>query len=228
MKYQESAQQYSNRQENYQTGPNILMNSSPTNKFMAVASAAGFDLATSKKLFKLWDERKYNTEYQEKKDIHNWNYDPTFKSSRFGLPIFDRYIELQVSNTRLPVEERPTITLDIVFIEHKRKPVMVITTVPGKEFTIKEKLSGGDYELTLKGSLISEYSHNTPTDEATLLNEILSTDNAINISSRYINSILKVSQVIVKDFTIKEDSKYSNMMNFEIKLLSDEEEGILI
>lgn len=212
-----------------QSEANRIFQSDPANKFLAVASAAGITLDVAKKLFSLWKKQDLDPDWNEVKDVYHNDFDATYKSSlNYGLPIFDRYIELKVSPERSLTDVEDSLLLEIVFITAKRKPITINTVIPGKEYTIKEKLSGGDYDITLKGSIVSKNPYQFPNDEVKLMNDILSTDNLIDINSRYLNEVIGVLQVITKDFTLKEDSKFSNMANFEIHLLSDEIEGILI
>jgi Domain of unknown function (DUF6046) len=209
-----------------QTEPNRIMNSEVAKKFLAVSSAAGLSIDIAKRL--LWENQSGNEEWQEAKSIYEGTYDTTYQpSTSNGLPIFDRYIELEISNETGEVDIAK-IRLEIVFINVKRKPTVIYTMIPGKQYTIKEKLSSGDYEINLKGSIISKNPYRFPKEELNILDQILSTDNLINVSSSYLNNVLKVAQVVTKNYNFKEDNKFSNMANFEINFVSDEIEGILI
>jgi hypothetical protein len=220
MSYSLGVKQGANLLQNKQTPSNILKTNKLSSQFIASAAAVGITNDVAKRLFNQWTNFDSDEQYQEAKSIYEGTYDTSYKVSEMnGLPIFDRYVEL------IGEEE---MKLDIVFINTRRKPIMKIINIPGKNFSIKEKLSGGDVEIVLKGSLLSYNPYRYPAEKVKKITDLLDNTDNLKINSNYLNENLKITQVVVKDWFLKEDNKFSNIVNYTITLLSDEEEGISI
>lgn len=92
---------------------------------------------------------------------------------------------------------------------------ILMTKVQGRDLTRKEYISGGDYNITISGKIVSDYPDVYPTKEVVDLKNILKHKDVIECHSPFLN-IFEVYTILVTDYSIPQNEEYSNVQDYSI------------
>lgn len=118
------------------------------------------------------------------------------------------------------------IELEECVISVNQEKNIVITTLQGTNGTIKEYISDGDYQISVK-TAISSYEP-TQQQEATLeypkdriqeFTELLQKPQTLSVQSDFLN-IFGITSVVVTGFSLEQET-HTNRQTFHIEMLSD-------
>ena len=139
--------------------------------------------------------------------------------SDLNLPIWD-YIILQGIDdaTREPI----TFTFNIALIDITQTKNIVKTAVAGRNGTVKEYISDGDYQINIKAQIVHNAPDTYPINEIKNLKKILNVNiKTLSVYSKIINN-LGINECIVDSYTIAQsEAGMRNVQNVELNLLSD-------
>ncbi len=101
---------------------------------------------------------------------------------------------------------------------------IVVTALQGRDGTIKEYISKGDYQISIQ-TAVSSYDENGsdgswPREKVAKLTEYLNKDEAIAVQSDFLN-IFNIQSAVVKSYGLIQET-FSNRQSFAIEMLSDE------
>lgn len=134
----------------------------------------------------------------------------TAEYSYLGTPVFDvLYLDTEGDNLRI----------DTVLIELNRPKNIVKTSIQGIDGTVKEFISDGDYQISIKGMIVGE-SSDFPEDDIATLRDILDKKVSIRVTSKFMN-LFKIDDIVIVDRTFKQVEGFENIQMFEIQALSD-------
>lgn len=155
-------------------------------------------------------------DYAEQKDevanyMHGGSHDGTL-TSWLGTPIFSdfRFVKNQ------GVED---MYLETVLIDVAQTKNIVTTAITGRDGTIKEYISDGDYVINLKGALTTQGNAYPLVDVRDLLG-ILRKKETLSIVSEYLR-IFDIYNVVVTDYKFSQVEGFQNTQFFEINMISD-------
>ena len=146
-----------------------------------------------------------------------------------GNPITS-YLGSQVfSNLNLTKKTNPEfqVLIDTALFNVTNTKNIVTTAIQGRNGTVKEYISGGDYKITIRG-IISGYNGTYPQTQtankfvspvADLL-EICQENTALTVNSWYLNQF-DIYDIVVTDFTLGQNEGEFAVQTFEISALSD-------
>jgi hypothetical protein len=97
---------------------------------------------------------------------------------------------------------------------------IVTTAINGRNGTVKEYVSDGDYVISLTGSVVSP-DNIYPTAAVRALRELMSVPASLEFSCPFLEQF-DITNVVVTDFDFSETAGTRNMQAFTISLLSDE------
>lgn len=140
--------------------------------------------------------------------VNNW----------MGLPVF--------CDIRLPLENGEELILDTVLMTVNQQKNIIRTAIQGRPGTIKEYIAEGDYDVTIKGALVSPQSNDYPESLVRELNEILSRPESIDIVCDYLR-LFDIYRLTFTGFNFPQQVGYQNMQLFEITALSDTDENLI-
>ena len=99
---------------------------------------------------------------------------------------------------------------------------IIKTNIAGVAGTVKEYISKGDYEITIRGALVDPNGQRYPEEQARQLKEYLEAEEAIEIASSFLNDIFNVQYIVVESFSFPQVEGTQNVQLFEIKAVSDD------
>lgn len=181
----------------------------------------GFGLGLLKpKLFNA-DFQKMALEQQSYEQIDLVGYDK--KGGLFGNPIWDtvtlitpNYTDdngVNIGSSRL--------VLDIALIEISNDRNIVKTKIAGRNGTIKEYMSDGDFDINIKGSLVNDLANTPPIDLIKTFNFVASCPEAVTVESNLL-SYFSVFYISIDKPRIKQREGTRNVFDFELNCVSDE------
>lgn len=132
-------------------------------------------------------------------------------SSLFGTPIFETLSYL-VNGENIQFGDSPIITVNKV-------KNIVKTKVQGRSGTVKEFISDGDYNVTIRGILSNDNSDDKPYDLISQLNNLANINEAIEIQSRFLNK-LGIFSIVIEQVQYM-NSKYVNFQPYQLICSSD-------
>ena len=139
--------------------------------------------------------------------------DPVVLISELGTPVFDT-LTLEIPNG----DERVGTYLYVASIAQRKN--IVKTPMAGRNGTIKEYMSDGDYSISLSGTILSGVRDVYPEEDVRAMNEIFKASVALNCYNNFLQR-LGVTEVVVEDFGWKEQVGSISKQDFTVKLVSN-------
>jgi hypothetical protein len=155
---------------------------------------------------------------------------PVFSNLKFGNIIF----EVPDDNAETELKTAPInlqgITLDTVLMTVSMNKNIVKTAVQGRNGTVKEYISDGDFEIDVKGVIVGEGQNEYPgldveelirvcTAPVTL--KIEESDFLTRFNSINPNEVEGISEVVITDFVLPQREGFRNAQLFQFKMLSN-------
>lgn len=139
-----------------------------------------------------------------------------------GLPVWDTVSitsDTYVSQSGGTVPQL-TINFDIALLEVSNPKNVVKTSIAGRNGTVKEYMSNGDYNIKINGSLFSEYENTPPIDEIKKLRFICEAPLTLSVESNLL-LFFEVTNLVIENYTIKQREGTRNVVDFELICSSD-------
>lgn len=103
---------------------------------------------------------------------------------------------------------------------------IVQTQMPGRNGTVKELISEGDWILTFRGFIINQSKQNQvaqyPREDRKRMTQVFKTNQSMRVYSRLLND-LDIHQVVITDLRFPPMEGYVNVQPYELICLSDDE-----
>ncbi|MBQ4478695.1 MAG: hypothetical protein II945_08810 [Bacteroidales bacterium] len=114
--------------------------------------------------------------------------------------------------------------IDVVFDKEIKQTELI-----NRNGTVKEYIYSKDYVITLKGTIRKEGVQGFPYEDLWFLQQILAINKKMYVSSKFLNGIYDITQVVVKkaDF-LQSGMNYFNVMPYSITLWSDTNYDFLV
>jgi hypothetical protein len=132
--------------------------------------------------------------------------------------------EVEYYNDRTQAIERvkmpaASVELGTVLVDVQLSKNIVTTAINGLNGTVKEFISDGDYEVSLRGALVSK-GYDFPLADFKKLNEVLKAPVSLQVTSEFL-ALFPIHNLVVKGYTLPQTEGSSNSQLFEINALSD-------
>jgi hypothetical protein len=134
----------------------------------------------------------------------------------FDLPV---WADVKLQDNALNPQWQIQLLWCIITVSMKKN--IVKTAIQGRNGTVKEYVSDGDYDITLEGGLFSENPNDYPYDKVKLLATLLQMPAAITMVSEYAQ-LFGIHNIVIEDFEFKQEHGKQNVQLFRIKAVSDE------
>jgi hypothetical protein len=165
-------------------------------------------------------------------------------STKFGTPVFDSlYIKAPewyefTYNEQTKVykqNENPEsvgnnsqkndsqgLFIEGVIIEANLARTVVTTQVSGYNGgTIKEFINNGDWNITIRGFVSSNYADVYPEEDTRLLQLYSKAPVSLEVTSRFLNTCLDVNNIVITGINLFQQQGLRNIQYFEMTCLSD-------
>jgi len=99
----------------------------------------------------------------------------------------------------------------------------------GVSGSIKELIQEGDYNIDISGNIITDNQYGFPVDGLKTLNDILTPNEPINVTSVYLNDIFGVTKIVFTRGSFDQRQiKHFNIMPFTLSFMSDIDHSFLV
>jgi len=144
------------------------------------------------------------------------------KGGLFGLPIWDVVTLISPSYTDNDGNNVTgnRLTLDIALLEISNERNIVKTPISGRNGTVKEYMSDGDYDIVIKGSLASNYANLPPIELLEGLQAIVSCPETLTIESNLLE-YFRVFNLVIDKPIIRQREGTRNVVDYELICSSD-------
>lgn len=149
---------------------------------------------------------------------------PLYKSSMLGTPVFS---DLSIQETSYRSGDRilttPAISFETVLFNVMQRKNIVVTPVQGRNGTVKEYISDGDYQISIRG-VITGPNGKYPKDEEiqsvkTLFQKLIAPI-ALDVDSWFLAQF-GIYSIVVSDFSFPQFEGVQSSQAFEIQAISD-------
>lgn len=132
--------------------------------------------------------------------------------SYLGTPVF--------CDIAIEREGKEDLILDTVLIDVSMRKNIVTTPIQGRNGTVKEYISDGDYEVKIRGAVTSaDFAY--PRVFVRDLHEILKQSELLNVVSDFL-LLYDIKELVVTDYSFPQREGFQNMQLFEISCISDD------
>lgn len=180
----------------------------------------GYGLGLIKPKFFIIDAEKAALESQSYERVDVIGYDK--KGGLFGLPVWDTLTLVALPYTDESGKSIPqaTLTLDIALFEVTNSRNIVKTQIAGRNGTVKEYMSDGDYQIKIRGSLDSGLQNVPPIKLLNDLRIITECPTSISVNCNFLDYFL-INEIVIEEAKIIQNEGARNLVNFELSCISD-------
>lgn len=142
--------------------------------------------------------------------------------SKFGLPVFDDVLFERVqyvSNEGSDVVVEP-FSMGTALCDVTQTRNIVTTAIAGRNGTVKEYMSDGDFQINIKGVLASLYQNVPPRDSVNQLMGFCKSPVQFNVTSNFL-AYFGIYTIVVLDYKFNQMEGQRNVIQFELQCLSD-------
>lgn len=150
------------------------------------------------------------------------------KKSWLGTPVYDilRINAFSYTDEKgNQINIASVIDFETVLMEVTQTKNIITTAVQGRNGTVKEYISEGDYQISINGVISSKYNNVAPFEiDINYVNSIFSmlkANVAIPISSNFLN-MFQINSMVVLDYKFNQIEGARNTIGFSMNCLSDE------
>lgn len=143
-------------------------------------------------------------------------------SAIFNRPI---YCDITFFGGSYTDQNNQTINYDGLNIEDVLVTVgntknIIETTLQGRNGTVKEYISDGDYVITITGKIYGKGMNNYPQQDVQKLHNICTVPQTIKVTSTFLK-MFNVEDIVVKSYTIDQMEGIRNYQPFTLNCVSD-------
>ena len=148
-----------------------------------------------------------------------------FRKSLLGTPIISdiTFGDPKGNNTYIDINGKTidydSVTLDLVTMTVSQQKNIVKTSIQGRNGTIKEYVSDGDYQIELKG-IVSDINNNYPEQLIQDMINICKIPSEIPITSEYLG-LFSINSIVIESYKFPQQEGFRNQLEFTITMLSD-------
>lgn len=148
--------------------------------------------------------------------------DTPIGTSSLGTPVFDdiTFPAGQYVNLFGDVIGFDEVVLRDVLIVANRAKNIVMTPVQGRDGTVKEYISAGDYIISVSGRLVSE-SNTFPELELANLNALMDANTALSVVCSFLNDGLNVGYLVMQRDSYSQVRGSRNTIDISFQAVSD-------
>lgn len=195
----------------------------PNPKGQAKLILEGAGLAFLKpKFFKVDEDTIFKEQDAINEAILDSNETNSDSKSKFGLPVFDDVLFEQVKyndNNGASITVSP-FSMGTALCEVSQSRNIVSTSVAGRNGTVKEYISDGDFMINIKGVLVSLYQNVPPKDSMNQLLAFCKAPVSFNVTSNFM-AYFGIYTIVIKDYHFSQMEGKRNVIGFELSCLSD-------
>lgn len=136
--------------------------------------------------------------------------------SPLGTPVWSDVILHQQEKT-----EGEGVQLIWCLLGVQQSKNIVKTAIQGRNGTVKEYISDGDYQVTLRGAIARTFKSQYPLEEMRQFLQLLKDNRSLKVVSPFLLQF-DIHELVVESYNMAQQEGKQNMQRFEINCLSDD------
>ena len=112
------------------------------------------------------------------------------------------------------------LTIQLVLVTVGNVKNIVKTTLQGRNGTVKEYISDGDYAIKIEGKIFGNGPNNYPQDDVQALQKICLAPQSINIINSHLN-MFNIEDIVIESYNIDQQEGMRNCQPFVLNCVSD-------
>ena len=133
------------------------------------------------------------------------------RGGTLGAPLFQPL-------TFKAIDGLDALLLESAVLGLTRTKNVVTTAIQGREGTVKEFISNGDWSLSFSGILVAN-GYDYPLEQVQLFNQFMELNKTLQLEHEVLNA-LGIYEAVVMDYALP-PTTYTNVQSFSIQMLSD-------
>jgi hypothetical protein len=113
-----------------------------------------------------------------------------------------------------------SLNIQLVLVTVMNTKNIIETTLQGRNGTVKEYISDGDYQIKIEGMLYGEGMNNYPQDAVQALHNICLAPQSINVTSSFLK-MFNIEDIVIKSYNIDQQEGIRNAQPFTLNCVSD-------
>lgn len=154
------------------------------------------------------------------------------KGTLSGVPVFDAVIfkkpigsgqQTQTftgGSSTAPIDTINDLILPIALITINQEKNIVRTNVQGRNGSVKEYVSDGDYQISIKGVIVGEDSNKPPIDDLKKLDTFCKSPFSLDVVSNVLD-YFKIYTVVISGYSYEQREGMRNVFDFNLNCYSD-------
>lgn len=149
--------------------------------------------------------------------------DDSVTSTMLGTPVFDQLVIKKAIDTVVKSDQTGPdyAKFDAVVITVNQTRNIVTTPIQGRNGTVKEYISDGDYDINVTGIITSSYAQRSPKEDIENISELMKLPNEIIIISDFL-SLFKIQYAVIHSYKFNQVEGSVNQIQMDMRLISDE------
>jgi hypothetical protein len=154
---------------------------------------------------------------------------PTTNKGTLGLPVFGgivfkagSYVNNNGETINYGKEGAQDLLIECCLIEVGQQRQIVSTKIQGKDASVKQFISNGDYGVTIRGVLASSIPNVYPDSDMRALQTICNAEVAVSVQCPYLEDFFQIGQIVVQYANFPQLEGNITVQPFELRCLSDE------
>lgn len=146
-------------------------------------------------------------------------------SGNFGLPVFDIVTFGGENGVRYKTTDGKSIAIGrldvgVALCTVNMTKNIVVTSIQGRNGTVKEYISDGDYQINIKGVIVINAQDAYPEFEVNVLKQYCDAPIEIPVACTYLNRF-GIKNIVITDYSFEQSEGMRNVQTFTINCLSD-------
>lgn len=142
----------------------------------------------------------------------------------FNLRVFAPLIFEPLSKPDLKL---PSLRIDAVTVNLNRSKNIKKESIEGRESTIKEHITNGDFSISIDGLIANEKDNEYPKEKLFLLKQFLNAPYSLRITHAILNRF-GIYELVIDSYSIPSISGTKNIQKFSASATSDETVELII
>jgi hypothetical protein len=145
------------------------------------------------------------------------------KKSLFGTPIFDvlrfdafSYEDAETGKTI----NAARFDFEVALMTVNKPRNIVRTAITGRNGTVKEYMSDGDYEINVRGSFVNELPNARPESLIRAFDAITKAPIQLKVESNFLN-FFEIYSIVITDSSVSQREGSLNIVDYEFNCISD-------
>lgn len=161
--------------------------------------------------------------------------DDTAYKSFMGLPVYSPLEILEdaaasgivAGQVQFSKSRKVALRIDTVLMTVTQSKTIIRTPIQGRNGTIKEYISDGDFQIEIEGSIISQYLNVFPEDDFRTFNKILGRGKQIDVACDFL-ALCGIYTMVIESAKMSQKMGSRNEVPFNISAWSDFAEEIIL